>query len=34
MLGGSVRIDTTRNQGFALTVTFPMQTVQQEHTQT
>lgn len=32
MLGGSVRIDTTRNQGFALTVTFPLQTVQQEHT--
>ncbi|CAG9190309.1 Histidine kinase [Paraburkholderia caribensis] len=32
MLGGSVRIDTTRNQGFALTVTFPLQAVQQEHT--
>ena len=32
MLGGSVRIDTTRNQGFALTVTFPLQTVQQDHT--
>jgi PAS domain S-box-containing protein len=32
MLGGSVQIDTAENQGFALTVTFPLQAVQQEHT--
>ncbi|MBN3751875.1 hypothetical protein G3N95_02905 [Paraburkholderia sp. Tr-20389] len=31
MLGGSVQIDTAANEGFALTVTFPLQAVQQEH---
>jgi PAS domain S-box-containing protein len=32
MLGGSVQIDTAANEGFALTVTFPLQAMQQEHT--
>jgi PAS domain S-box-containing protein len=32
MLGGAVQIDTAENDGFALTVTFPLQAVQQEHT--
>ena len=32
MLGGAVQIDTAANDGFALTVTFPLQAVQQEHT--
>ena len=32
MLGGAVQIDTAANEGFALTVTFPLQAVQQEHT--
>ncbi len=32
MLGGTVQIDTAENQGFAITVTFPLQSVQQEET--
>ncbi|MPW22574.1 PAS domain S-box protein [Paraburkholderia sp. CNPSo 3157] len=32
MLGGSVQIDTAQNEGFAITVTFPLQSVQQEET--
>ncbi|MBN3759744.1 PAS domain S-box protein [Burkholderia sp. Ac-20365] len=31
-LGGTLQIDTTRNEGFALTVTFPLQAVQQDNT--
>lgn len=30
MLGGKVQIDTAANEGFAITVTFPLQAVQQE----
>ncbi|MBP0588629.1 PAS domain S-box protein [Paraburkholderia sp. LEh10] len=32
MLGGAVQIDTAQGEGFALTITFPLQAVQQEHT--
>jgi PAS domain S-box-containing protein len=32
MLGGLVQIETAENKGFAITVTFPLQSVQQEET--
>ena len=31
MLGGTVRIDTAANEGFATMVTFPLASIQQEH---